>query len=298
MAYHSPGSLGPWFAGPTVMGSVLTFGLLPDDTTYNVFVFDNEDETDPENAVASRLGIPGMGFRLPAGLSPQQSAHPFRMSLTEFDLDYGTYFVRVGAVAPKFAFGDSDEYWGVDSPLTDPIEFVVSAGVEFTDIDDLAAHVIPEITTAAARGIVFGRGGTIFDPEANVTVQEAATMFLRSVGLPVEFEYALTMAGQQLIWDAEADADAVMTRVETAEMIANTMRLLLVAPELTTAQVDSILANFTDVGDLNAEQRLNLAICVQLGIWQGFGDGRIGPHDVLQRAHVASSVVRMQNILF
>jgi hypothetical protein len=86
--------------------------------------------------------------------------------------------------------------------------------------------------------------------------------------------------------------------MDTASLIANVLRLIDKAPELTTDDVDALLARFPDLDGLTVEQRSDLAITVELEIFRGHSDGTMGTSQVLSRAQVASLAVRLQDVIF
>ncbi|MNR39638.1 hypothetical protein D3C85_1578620 [compost metagenome] len=70
-------------------------------------------------------------------------------------------------------------------------------------------------------------------------------------------------------------------------------------PTLSIQEANELwLKDFTDLQELTESERIDLAVSIKLGIFQGNGDGTMAPHAVLQRAHLASLAVRFQyNIL-
>ena len=88
----------------TLSESILTYGSLPDNVTYNIFVFNNNTSTDPQDAVRSVTGIPGNGYWIPAGVSAQASNFTASYDLAQIDdLRPGTYYVRMQVVAQNQA---------------------------------------------------------------------------------------------------------------------------------------------------------------------------------------------------
>ena len=169
--------------------------------------------------------------------------------------------------------------------------------IGFTDIGGLAQHVQEEILRAAALGIVQGRGSGIFDPNALVTVQEATTMFLRVLGIPVDFDTAIQTGAAEGLVDAGVDGRAPMSRIDTARLIENALIRAALAPEITPEQVQGILAEFTDLVGLSPEELMAMAVCVEVGIFQGAGGGLMNPAETLLRSQVASLSVRLHDIV-
>jgi len=174
----------------------------------------------------------------------------------------------------------------------------LSVEANFRDIDfgPQFANVTSEINLAASMMIIQGRGQAMFAPSAHVTGQDAATMFLRAMGVPVQWETAIATAVEVGITDGSIVAASPLSRISTAVMIHNALETLGVAVEMTPAQVNATLANFTDLDGLTNAQRLAMAVCIELGIFRGAGDGLMNPNQSLQRSAVASLSVRLQDV--
>ncbi|MCL2201692.1 MAG: S-layer homology domain-containing protein [Oscillospiraceae bacterium] len=180
----------------------------------------------------------------------------------------------------------------------DTVLVPLNVEANFTDIDfgPQFANVTDEINRAASMMIVQGQGQGVFAPTTSVTVQDAATMFLRAMGVPVEWGTAIQTAVAVGLTDGVINPSAPLSRVSTAVMIANALDAVGVDVNLTPAQVDQHLAPFTDLGGLDAAQREALAITVSLGIFRGAGDGLMDPDQPLRRSAIASLSVRLQDV--
>jgi len=182
----------------------------------------------------------------------------------------------------------------------DVILQAVYVEADFTDTDfgDEYKHVAEEIARAASLMIVEGRGEGTFDPSSEVTGQEALTMFMRAVGIPVQFDSAMETAAEHHLGDGVAEPDEPMTRIGTAALIVDVLKDLGMLENVPTAEeAKALLSGFTDLGDLSEEEMINLAICVELGIFRGAGDGHMNPHDELLRSQMASLAVRLQDAI-
>ena len=93
-------------------------------------------------------------------------------------------------------------------------------------------------------------------------------------------------------------AGAPLTRIDTAILIVNALKALGLGWELEQDEIDALCARFTDLGDLTADQKTAMAVCIKLGIFQGHSDGRMGPQEVLVRYQMAILAVRVQDIVF
>ena len=174
----------------------------------------------------------------------------------------------------------------------------LSVEVSFSDTIGLTSGVQEEIKSAASLMIVQGTGGGRFDPTGLVSVQDSVTMFLRAVGLPVQWETAMETGVENNMISSGLNRTDRMSRIDTAALIANVLKSIGAAPELSDAEADGLLAQFPDVSGLSAEQGMDLAIAIELGIFRGKLDGTMGPDDVLQRSQIASLSVRLQDVIF
>ena len=175
------------------------------------------------------------------------------------------------------------------------VPLYVSAG--FTDTAGHVEHVRNEINRAASLMIVNGRGSGIFDPDANVTTQEAATMFLRSIGVPVDYTNAINTGAARGLLSSGTDGARPMSRFAAAEMIVGAMRAVGLDSAMTAAEAAAVLSQFTDVANLSDGEKIAMAICFRLSIFRGAGDGLLNPYDTLQRSQMASLAVRLQDVL-
>lgn len=166
----------------------------------------------------------------------------------------------------------------------------------FTDITGLA-HVTDEINRAASMMLVEGRGNGIFDPTALVTNREAVTVFLRAMGVPTDWSSAWDTGAKHGLSKADSNPTGTMNRIDTAALIVASLKDLGMKPTMTLAKAKKTLEGFTDLGGLSDAERINLAICVKLGIYQGQGNGIMNPNGALQRSAIASLAVRLQDVM-
>jgi len=88
-----------------------------------------------------------------------------------------------------------------------------------------------------------------------------------------------------------------MSRIATAQLIVNALSDVGMQPFLTVADAREALADFADLGNLTDAEAVAMAITVELGIFQGAGDGLMNPSQTLQRSQMASLAVRMQDVI-
>ena len=122
-------------------------------------------------------------------------------------------------------------------------------------------------------------------------------MFLRAIGIPVEFDAAILTAASNGLIGYGVNPDAPMTRIETAALIVNALKAVGIDQTMTLTEAATWLAPFDDLSGLSANERIALAICVKLGIFRGAGDSIMNPHDELQRSQMASLAVRLQDVI-
>ena len=173
----------------------------------------------------------------------------------------------------------------------------LSVEASFTDIAKISKAVTQEITRAASLMIIQGRGNGIFDPSAKVTKQEAVTMFLRAIGVPVDYKTAMKTANEQELKIDEAAPREPMSRIETAELIVSALNSVGIEQKITPEEAEELLADFTDLDGLTDSETLSMALCVKLGIFLGAGNGLMNPHDTLLRSQMASLAVRLQDVI-
>lgn len=177
----------------------------------------------------------------------------------------------------------------------------VSLSAAFTDITDYWGE--QDILGAASRGILNGMGGGIYSARSPLTVAQTATAFLRALGVPTDtnipgawYAGAMSMANKIGLF-GRIDPTATMTRIGTAELIYNAFSYVGTAPNMTLPRAEGVLASFTDLGSLTDAQKIALAVCVGLDIFRGNGDGTMSPDGQLQRVHLASLTVRLQDVI-
>jgi len=250
---------------PTVVGSILTWGALPDNVTYNVYVFANADDTDPADALVSRTGIRGNGFRFPAGVSPQPTSEAVTLDLSQLGLSDGAYFVRIQGIVDPTVNGVAT--WGEDSPLTEAIPFWIGDAVvtramfvqslaywveadladfwvlrpSFNDVpadgEELAA-----IEWAVDLGVIEGVGEGAFAPDRSITREQLATMLYRYM-LAVDAQ-----PGEGAEFTDQADVSPWAAQAVEAGVVPGLADGSFAPREtVTDAEVQAILARFIEM---------------------------------------------------
>jgi len=68
-------------------------------------------------------------------------------------------------------------------------------------------------------------------------------------------------------------------------------------PNMPLSRAEEMLAGFTDLAGLSDEEIIVMGLLVELGIFKGYGDDTLRPDAVLQRVHMASLAVRLQDLI-
>ncbi|MCL2366511.1 MAG: InlB B-repeat-containing protein [Oscillospiraceae bacterium] len=252
-------------------------------------------------AIAAQLpegseGLTLVNIALPAGAARQATA----MAILNDDLSFT-------AIPARFNADGS-----VTVIIAESVTLVaLSVASSFTDIDHLLQHVQDEIGTAAARMIVQGVGNNRFDPTRSVLTSEAVAMFMRAMGMSADMEVPAVSGVNQEAWFAIYFNTAVanelisgnvnptvpMTRIQAAALLENALEVFGMRPELTEAEIDALLSDFSDLQDLSQAQRETLAVTVYHGIFRGHVGGIMGANDQLTRSQMASLAVRFQSLI-
>ncbi len=102
--------------------------------------------------------------------------------------------------------------------------------------------------------IVNGVGGGEFAPNAEVTEQQAVTMFLRAMGVPVSYDTAIATGAAHGLASSYAVPDAPMSRIDTASLIVNALADMGMQPTIKADDANKILGDALQwYGDLMEE---------------------------------------------
>ena len=179
----------------------------------------------------------------------------------------------------------------------DAILVPLSVWATFSDIQQMLPHVREEIEGAASLMIIEGYPDGTFKPGQQITVQEAVTMFLRASGIPVEWATAMATGVANDFIPEGMTANAPMTRIQAAYLIVNALKHFGFGYELEADDVDALLEQFSDMAALSEADREAMAICVKLRIFRGMDATTMNPNGILNRSQMASTAVRMQDVL-
>lgn len=158
---------------------------------------------------------------------------------------------------------------------------VTAPGTNFDDIYNSANR--SAIEALAARGIINGKGNGLFDPNANMTRAEFATIITRGLGLVPENTGVFTdvMPDQ---WYASYigtankygivngiggglfNPNGTITRQEAGTMVARAAKLCGMDTELSPSTTRDMLAQFGDYVTVASWAQTSMAFCYQEGI--------------------------------
>ena len=231
------------------------------------------------------------------------------------------YWRFVNDMSPLFeTFGDFGEFAAmpVSAPPAETIGFpgkhqdvnvpdIIHPGRTFADTEGHANQ--GAIEALASRGIISGRGGSRFEPDATITRAEFSAIIVNGLGLPsgpsASFEDV-----PQTAWFAEAVGTAfyyeiisgvsstrfnpqgTLTRQEAAVMIARAARLVGLDTSLTDIETLNILAMFGDYRQSASWAWDALAFCYREGILSD-AEFYIRPSDAIRRGEIAQMVYRL-----
>lgn len=156
-----------------------------------------------------------------------------------------------------------------------------------------------DIEALAEGGLVQGKGGGVFDPDANVTVGELATIICRAKGMKegtLNGKWygvaAKTMVDNGYVYGNSWKVDGTDQKWErpcSRELaVYMVIRALGVPPTATNTGKNA--ADFTDYANITCKEEVITA--VKYGIINGFPDGTFGPDKSLTRAQICAILNR------
>lgn len=166
------------------------------------------------------------------------------------------------------------------------------------------------IKEASSKLFVLGKGDNFFNPESNVTRAEYPTMLLRvagymheearsnfkDVGTNAWFNRSVGIATQMGIVNGLSETSfapqASLTRVEAMTMVGRLLNVLEISSEISDAEVNEILNQFSDANSIPSWAKKATAISIKKGIILG-ENNQINPQETLTRAQAAAIAVRL-----
>ncbi len=184
---------------------------------------------------------------------------------------------------------------------------ITAPGTTFDDI--VYSENITAIEALAARGIINGKGGGLFDPDANVTRAEFATIITRGLGLKEETTgvfkdvpstkwyagYVGTAAKYGIVngvGNNMFDPEGTITRQEAATMVARAAKLCGMDVGMSASEIRDMLAQFGDYVSAASWAQESLAFCYRDGILSQ-SDLNIEPTKPILRCEIAQMLFNM-----
>lgn len=182
--------------------------------------------------------------------------------------------------------------------------------VKFSDISHHKAKAA--IESIGSKMIMSGTGNGKFSPNASITRAEFVAAIVRALGLKSEVTdtsfpdvksnswyagYVATASNYGLLDGYHKNKfapDEKITREQAMIMIANTMKLTQLNPNLNKADIKSILSKYSDISSLSDSSRESIATCLKTGIFSTAGSKKLAPEKKLTRADTA---VLLENLL-
>lgn len=211
-----------------------------------------------------------------------------------------------------FYGGSYDEATGMFNVTRNSLSsyVVVENKVSFNDTSSYT-WAQREIDVVAAKGVIEGRGGGVFDPAATLTRAEYATMLVRAFGLEDAnatdsftdvndgdwFQpYVAAAVKEGLILGRGNnifDPHAKVTRAEMATMAARAMKSVRGVRDVN--DVNAQLEQFIDTANIALSMQADIALSISRGIIVGVGDHAFDPNGHSTRAQAAVVIYRLLN---
>ncbi|MDD4160634.1 MAG: S-layer homology domain-containing protein, partial [Synergistaceae bacterium] len=191
------------------------------------------------------------------------------------------------------------------------IYMVISSGKGFEDVQEHWAK--EEIETLASKLITDGAGNDRYDPQAQLTKAQFATLIVRALGMSASkpvgqsafsdvadqwFTDTINIAVEAGIIDESESVfrpnDAI-TREEIAVMIKNAVAAIGKSVKLDN--VDELIGRFADYDNVKAESKDAIAALIEMGVISGNEKGEINPGDDATRAEAAAMIIRFLRYL-
>ncbi|MCQ2405701.1 MAG: S-layer homology domain-containing protein [Oscillospiraceae bacterium] len=158
---------------------------------------------------------------------------------------------------------------------------ITAPGLTFDDIFDSENRAA--IEALASRGIINGKGEGLFDPEAEMTRAEFATIITRGLGLVPEDTGVFSDVAPDKWYAAyigtankygivngvgggRFNPEGTITRQEAATMVARAAKLCGMNTEMSTGEIRDVLAQFGDYVTIASWAQGTMAFCYANGI--------------------------------
>lgn len=194
-------------------------------------------------------------------------------------------------------------YYAKINTLTNSTYAVIWNSREFSD---LATHwAKSDVNDMGSRLIVNGDENGKYNPDMDITRAEFATIIVRALGLRPGsgssgfndvrssdwfFDYVNTAYEYGIINGYDSTTfgpNDLLTREQAISMIARSMILTTLNPDLNKSEIAIVLSGFIDGDSVSGYAQDAIAICIKVGIVNGREDKMIAPSDSITRAEVA-----------
>jgi hypothetical protein len=200
-------------------------------------------------------------------------------------------------------------YYAVINSLTNSTYTVIWHPLEFADV--MTNWAKASINDMGSRMVVNGVGNNNYAPDRVITRAEFAAIIVRALGLApgtggnsfkdVEASkwycgYIKTASTYGIIQGYNADAfgpNDRITREQAMTMIARTMKITGLKPEMKDNEISSLFAKYSDGTASSDFARTGIAACLKTGIITGRSGNTMAPKNYITRAEVAVMVQRL-----
>lgn len=307
--------------------------LKPQDISFKVTLTDKSDDKDilaafasgvPEGQVLGaivdlRTDIINTKTREVVGTANSFSKALTRMipmpkNITGMSEQWGVF--RYNETTEKFDFVPAravkaDDVWNASIHSYFNGVFIAAQNpVSFTDVKNHWGK--PYIQLAAAKGLVEGVGGGLYDPNRSVTRAEFTAMLVRALGRDIstgdpapyddlkqgvwyfnEVVKAKELGLLDFVSGTQFKPDQPLTREEMASMLAAVISL----EQLPITKEHMTLNEYKDMANVNAAFLEDVRLMVKLNIMTGTSEDTFSPKGETTRAQAATVFVRMLQIL-
>ena len=184
---------------------------------------------------------------------------------------------------------------------------VIAEGISFADVSSHENKAA--IEALADRGIVSGYTASTFGPNDTMTRAQFSAMVVRALGLPLQKVDAFTdvapdawhatFVGSAYTYGitngktaATFDSNGTITRQEAAVMVARAAKLCGMNPELDTAAIRNVLAQFGDYVTIGAWAQESMAFCYRENILSQ-NDLNVEPQRPILRCEMAQMLYNL-----
>jgi len=181
----------------------------------------------------------------------------------------------------------------------------VTVSRSFRDVASTSWYA-PYIADASSLLLMNGVSSTSMKPMELTTRAHVYMVALNMLGLSPEKQSSdklwydsvnRTITNEGLKLASHTTLTEEVTRQEIAAITQLVLQHANIPTELTTAEVNQLLASYNDADQLTATERASLALMVKYGIYNGKSSSSIAPHDQLTRAELATIALRTRQAI-